>query len=239
MCCIRRRAERVIAAQRWRVRTASPLFDALFAMAQEDLTGIPSTPSPTRRSTTVGPFLAGVSSRARSGRSCGPATCPTPSTSACGASTRHARAPPSSSRSRRRVRVRHSSGLYVMQDTGSGGSWPISTDRVVWFLGARHLLDGSRLCRYRISGAYRHPRPGPALRLRSTDRAVPRGNVVPRLARADLSRLDRAQRRIHRAIVRAVDQRPALPGFAACRRNGGAARPIRYCRRVTRGRRSR
>ena len=34
-------------------------------------------------------------------------------------------------------------GLYVMQDTGSGGSWPISTDRVVWFLGARHLLDHS------------------------------------------------------------------------------------------------
>ena len=32
-------------------------------------------------------------------------------------------------------------GLYVMQDTGSGGSWPISTDRVVWFLGARHLLS--------------------------------------------------------------------------------------------------
>ncbi len=32
-------------------------------------------------------------------------------------------------------------GLYPMQDTGSGGSWPISTDRIVWFLGARHLLD--------------------------------------------------------------------------------------------------
>ncbi len=31
--------------------------------------------------------------------------------------------------------------LYPMQDTGSGGSWPISTDRVVWFLGARHLLE--------------------------------------------------------------------------------------------------
>ena len=30
--------------------------------------------------------------------------------------------------------------LFPMQDTGSGGSWPISTDRVVWFLGARHLL---------------------------------------------------------------------------------------------------
>ncbi len=31
-------------------------------------------------------------------------------------------------------------GLYAMQDTGSGGSWPISTDRIVWFLGAQHLL---------------------------------------------------------------------------------------------------
>ena len=35
----------------------------------------------------------------------------------------------------------HSKQLFPMQDTGSGGSWPISTDRVVWFLGARHLLD--------------------------------------------------------------------------------------------------
>lgn len=35
-------------------------------------------------------------------------------------------------------------GLYPMQDTGSGGSWPISTDRIVWFLGARHLLDEPR-----------------------------------------------------------------------------------------------
>lgn len=32
-------------------------------------------------------------------------------------------------------------GRYVAQDTGSGGSWPVSTDRVAWFLGARHLLD--------------------------------------------------------------------------------------------------
>ncbi|HEL7630835.1 TPA: Six-hairpin glycosidase-like protein [Stenotrophomonas maltophilia] len=32
-------------------------------------------------------------------------------------------------------------GLFVAQDTGSGGSWPISSDRVVWFLAARHLLD--------------------------------------------------------------------------------------------------
>jgi hypothetical protein len=28
----------------------------------------------------------------------------------------------------------------IVQDTGSGGSWPVSTDRVVWALGARKLL---------------------------------------------------------------------------------------------------
>lgn len=32
-------------------------------------------------------------------------------------------------------------GLFVAQDTGSGGSWPISTDRVVWFLAVQDLLD--------------------------------------------------------------------------------------------------
>jgi hypothetical protein len=43
----------------------------------------------------------------------------------------------------------------VMQDTGSGGSWPISTDRVVWFLGARHLLDDKAFADdvYRAIGA--------------------------------------------------------------------------------------
>ena len=30
--------------------------------------------------------------------------------------------------------------LSIIQDTGSGGSWPISTDRVAWALGARALL---------------------------------------------------------------------------------------------------
>lgn len=34
-------------------------------------------------------------------------------------------------------------GLFVAQDTGSGGSWPISSDRVVWFLAARDLHDSS------------------------------------------------------------------------------------------------
>jgi len=31
--------------------------------------------------------------------------------------------------------------LQVVQDTGSGGSWPISTDRVTWALGARSVLN--------------------------------------------------------------------------------------------------
>ncbi len=31
--------------------------------------------------------------------------------------------------------------LEIVQDTGSGGSWPISTDRVAWALGAGRLLD--------------------------------------------------------------------------------------------------
>ncbi|HEY2394811.1 MAG TPA: hypothetical protein VGH81_02360 [Rudaea sp.] len=35
--------------------------------------------------------------------------------------------------------ARTDSALYPVQDTGSGGSWPVSTDRIVWFLGARHL----------------------------------------------------------------------------------------------------
>lgn len=32
---------------------------------------------------------------------------------------------------------------YIVQDTGSGGSWPVSTDRISWFLGARHLLGNA------------------------------------------------------------------------------------------------
>ncbi len=32
------------------------------------------------------------------------------------------------------------SGLEIVQDTGTGGSWPISSDRVVWALGADRLL---------------------------------------------------------------------------------------------------
>jgi glycogen debranching enzyme len=32
-------------------------------------------------------------------------------------------------------------GSYVLQDTGTGGSWPVSTDRVVWALGALAALE--------------------------------------------------------------------------------------------------
>jgi len=133
--------ERVIAAQRWRVRTASPLFDALFAMAQEDLRADSveaitdsafdhGQPIPCRcfSAGEKWPFVwtRDVSyaidlglwrldpARAR-------------------ASLLFKISPPRAGTGRR--------GVYVMQDTGSGGSWPISTDRVVWFLGARHLLD--------------------------------------------------------------------------------------------------
>lgn len=41
-----------------------------------------------------------------------------------------------------RARGEHApAGLFVAQDTGSGGSWPVSTDRVVWFLAVEDLLD--------------------------------------------------------------------------------------------------
>ena len=33
------------------------------------------------------------------------------------------------------------SSLQIVQDTGTGGSWPVSTDRVVWAIGAARLLD--------------------------------------------------------------------------------------------------
>lgn len=32
-------------------------------------------------------------------------------------------------------------GLQIIQDTGSGGSWPISTDRVTWAFGAQSILN--------------------------------------------------------------------------------------------------
>ncbi len=43
-------------------------------------------------------------------------------------------------------------GLQIVQDTGTGGSWPVSTDRVVWSIGAWELLkylDGAERTEWR------------------------------------------------------------------------------------------
>ncbi|MGH8290637.1 MAG: Six-hairpin glycosidase-like protein [Steroidobacteraceae bacterium] len=133
--------ERLITAQRWRVQTASPLFDALFAMAQQDLAGdsvsaITDAAFDHGRPIPCRCFIAGeewpfvwtrdVSYSIDLGLwRLGPGR--------ARASLLFKISPP------RAAAPRHD--LFVMQDTGSGGSWPISTDRVVWFLGARHLLS--------------------------------------------------------------------------------------------------
>jgi hypothetical protein len=133
--------KRDIAAQRMRVETASPMFDGLFALAQDELAQDSVT------AIRDGAFDHGQ---------------PIP----CNCFETGAKWPyvwtrdlsysvdlglwkfdPQRSRNGLSFKlsdVRDPSlpqGLYVMQDTGSGGSWPISTDRVVWFLGAQHLLD--------------------------------------------------------------------------------------------------
>jgi hypothetical protein len=133
--------ERVIAAQSWRVRTASTLFNALFAMAQEDLhkdsvAAVNDAAFDQGRPMPCRCFIAGekwpfvwtrdISYAIDLGLwRLDPARART--------SLLFKISPPRDGSAPR--------GLYVMQDTGSGGSWPISTDRVVWFLGARHLLD--------------------------------------------------------------------------------------------------
>ena len=132
--------ERVIAAQRWRTRTASPLFDALFAMAQEDLdkdsvSAITDAAFNHGRPIPCRCFIAGKK-------------WPFVWTRDLSYSTDLGlwRLHPARARASLLFKISPPRdeaappGLYVMQDTGSGGSWPISTDRVVWFLGARHLL---------------------------------------------------------------------------------------------------
>ncbi|MET3653396.1 Six-hairpin glycosidase-like protein [Dyella japonica] len=133
--------DRSIAAQKLRVHTASPLFDGLFAMAQDDL-GHDS----------VSAIKDGAYDHGREI----PCVCFATGDKWPYVWTRDTsysidlslwRIDPERARNSLRFKlsdVREPSvpqGLYVMQDTGSGGSWPISTDRVVWFLGARHLLD--------------------------------------------------------------------------------------------------
>ena len=133
--------ERRIPAPSATVQTASPLFDGLFAMAQDDL-GRDSVTS----------IKDGAFDHGR------PMPCHCFET---GANWHYVwtrdlsyavdlglwRFDPARARNGLEfklsgVRTKNApQGLYPMQDTGSGGSWPISTDRIVWFLGARHLLD--------------------------------------------------------------------------------------------------
>jgi hypothetical protein len=133
--------ERVIAAQRWRVQTASPLFDALFAMAQEELA------EDSVGSITDAAFDHGKPIRCR----CFVAGKEWPFVWTRDVSYAIDlglwRLDPARARASLLFKISPPRagpappGLYVMQDTGSGGSWPISSDRVVWFLGARHLLE--------------------------------------------------------------------------------------------------
>jgi len=132
--------QRVIAAQPLRTDTASVLFDGLFAMAQDDL-----------RQDSVTAIRDGAFDHGQ------PIPCHCFETGlkwpyvwtrdlAYSIDLGLWRFDPARSRNGLQfklseVRVPSApQGLYPMQDTGSGGSWPISTDRVVWFLGAQHLL---------------------------------------------------------------------------------------------------
>ncbi len=134
---------RIIRSQRDRARTASVLFDALFDLAQSDLRkdSVSAIHDPAFNHGKPIPcrcFIAGKD-------------WPFAWTRDLSYSTDLAlwRFDPTRARTSLLFKLspaRTSSvrpGLYVMEDTGSGGSWPVSTDRMVWFLGARHLL-GSR-----------------------------------------------------------------------------------------------
>ncbi|MDI9237825.1 Six-hairpin glycosidase-like protein [Lysobacter sp. LF1] len=130
--------ERDIAIQPMRSDTASVLFDGLFALAQDEL----------QRAQ-----VASITDNAYdSGR---PIPCPCFETGekwryvwtrdlSFAADLALARLAPQRTRDSLRfklsdARAGGSPGTYVLQDTGSGGSWPISSDRVVWFLGAAAL----------------------------------------------------------------------------------------------------
>lgn len=139
--------ERRIGAQRLSAHTASPLFDGLFAMAQDDL-----------RQDSV----AAIRDDAFDHGKAIPCACFETGEKWHYVWTRDLsysvdlalwRLDPARSRASLRFKLSDVRapgvpvGLYPMQDTGSGGSWPISTDRIVWFLGARHLLDDPAFAR--------------------------------------------------------------------------------------------
>ncbi|GAB3786189.1 glucosidase family protein [Dyella agri] len=133
--------KRMIPVPPYAVQTASPLFDGLYAMAQDDL-----------RQDSVGSIRDDAFDHGQPM----PCTC-----FETGAKWHYVWTRDLSyavdlglwrfdaARSRNGLRFKLSDsrmagapkGPFVMQDTGSGGSWPVSTDRVAWFLAARHLLD--------------------------------------------------------------------------------------------------
>lgn len=134
---------RTIAAQPLRSQTASPLFDGLFALAQAELEQAQV------ESITDGAFDNGQ-----------PIACPCFETGekwryvwtrdvSYAADLALARVSPGRTRASLRFKLSGvrapaaADGFFVAQDTGSGGSWPISSDRVVWFLAARHLINGA------------------------------------------------------------------------------------------------
>ena len=116
----------------------------------------------------------------------------------------------------------------IIQDTGSGGSYPVSSDRIVWALGAsetmKYLAPTER--DDFLQKAY------PILRdTIEQDRRVTydpadglyRGEQsFPRLARADLPRLDEGQRDGHRDVEGAFGQRGQLFSAEDDRRVRGA-----------------
>nr|WP_242002979.1 Six-hairpin glycosidase-like protein [Vulcaniibacterium tengchongense] len=125
-----------------RTRTANALFDALFALAQEELA-----------QAQVESIRDAAFDRGR------PIACPCFETGekwpyvwtrdvSYAADLALARFAPERTRASLRFKLSGvrapgaPQGRYVAQDTGSGGSWPISTDRVVWFLAAQRLLEG-------------------------------------------------------------------------------------------------
>jgi hypothetical protein len=132
--------EKAIAPQAWKASTASPLFDGLFALAQEEAK--------------VDSVEAVRESRFNHGNAID-CSCFATGKKWSYVWTRDLsyaldlglwRLDPQRSRNslafkRSPARGNAKPGEYIMQDTGSGGSWPVSTDRIVWFMGARHLLD--------------------------------------------------------------------------------------------------
>jgi len=129
-----------IPAQPMRTETASPMFDGLFALAQAELTqaqveSISDNAYDNGRPIPCSCFETGEKWRYVWTRDLSFA-----------ADLALAKLRPERTRNALRfklsdLRAGEPQGEYVVQDTGSGGSWPISSDRVVWFLAARGLVD--------------------------------------------------------------------------------------------------